>query len=114
MMNRQIKVLRLFGALVILYGLLLIRCSSDTSTLVTGDQIYRRHCITCHGIDGDLMLNGAKDLSESTLPLEARKTVIQKGRGNMLAFEKLLSADQIDSVALYTLRLYSLKDNLNK
>lgn len=67
-----------------------------------GQQIFRKHCVLCHGAKGDLKLNGAKDLGESQLSLEERVLIITKGRNVMTPFERVLSAEEIEAVARYT------------
>ena len=67
-----------------------------------GRQIFRKHCVLCHGARGDLKLNGAKDLGESQLSLEERVLIITKGRNVMTPFERVLSAEEIEAVARYT------------
>ncbi len=68
-----------------------------------GEKIFRTYCITCHGIDGKLALNGAKDLSVSEVPLEERINQVTNGKGLMTAFEGILSTEQIKAVSEYTL-----------
>ncbi|MBK8505319.1 MAG: cytochrome c [Saprospiraceae bacterium] len=67
-----------------------------------GRKIFRTYCITCHGIDGKLGLNGAKDLSISILTTEERTLQVTKGKGLMTPFEGILNADQIQQVVEYT------------
>lgn len=70
-----------------------------------GKQIFSRYCVVCHGADGKLGLNGAKDLTQSALNLEERITQIAKGKNLMTPFEELLSPAEIRAVAEYTLTL---------
>jgi cytochrome c6 len=70
-----------------------------------GLTVFRKYCVTCHGADGKLGLNGAKDLTQSVLPLEGRVTVITQGRKLMTPFGEVLSAEEINAVAAYTLTL---------
>jgi len=67
-----------------------------------GEKIFRTYCITCHGIDGKLGLNDAKDLSVSEVPLEERLLQVTKGKGLMTPFEGILSEEQIKAVVDYT------------
>lgn len=67
-----------------------------------GRQIFRTHCVLCHGAKGDLQLNGAKVLGESELTLEERILVITNGRNTMTPFSKILSPEEIEAVAKYT------------
>ena len=78
--------------------------STDNST-TTGGDIFSSNCKLCHGADGRLGLNGAKDLTISQLPLNERVNIITNGKNLMAPFGKLLTAAEIDSVAAYTLHL---------
>lgn len=99
------------GLALLLLGLLQFApaCRSDSPidpgskpAVADGKAIYRRHCVTCHGADGTLGLNGAGDLTKSVLPLEARVTQIAKGKNLMTAFEGILSSEEIRAVAAYS------------
>jgi cytochrome c6 len=70
-----------------------------------GMAVFRKYCVTCHGVDGKLGLNGARDLSQSVLSLEDRVTVITQGRKVMTPFGEVLSPEEIKAVAAYTLTL---------
>ncbi|MBL7796773.1 MAG: cytochrome c [Saprospiraceae bacterium] len=67
-----------------------------------GKAIFRKHCVTCHGADGTLGLNGAGDLTKSVLTQEARITQITKGKNLMTPFEGILSPEEIRAVAAYS------------
>jgi mono/diheme cytochrome c family protein len=70
-----------------------------------GQAIFKKYCITCHGVDGTLKLNGAKDLSISQLT-EAEKIIqITKGKNTMTPYEGILSPAEIQAVAAYTITL---------
>ncbi|MEQ1744637.1 MAG: cytochrome c [Saprospiraceae bacterium] len=79
---------------------------SDTAVLTQnapdGEAIYRKNCVTCHGIDGTLGLNGAGDLTKSALSLNARVEQITKGKNLMTAFEGVLAPEEIRAVAAFT------------
>lgn len=70
-----------------------------------GEKIFRTYCITCHGIDGKLGLNGAKDLTVSEISMEERINQVTNGKGLMTPFKDILSEDQIKQVAEYTVSL---------
>lgn len=72
-----------------------------------GMAIFRRHCIVCHGADGKLGLNGAKDLSVSARTLPERLEIITHGKNLMTPFGTILSSQEIQAVAEYTLSLKS-------
>jgi len=67
--------------------------------------IFRKYCVTCHGADGKLGLNGAKDLTLSTLTPEERINVITYGKKVMTPFNEVLTPDEIKAVAEYTQKL---------
>ncbi len=93
-------------------------CGSDSPTSATattqttdpdGRTIFRKHCVTCHGIDGKLGLNGAKDLSASTLKDEEKKLQVTVGKGAMNPFKDILSEAEIEAVVQFTNTLQSTK-----
>lgn len=69
---------------------------------VNGEEIYTASCAKCHGTDGKLNLMGAKDLSVSTMDLNARIEIIKNGSGAMTPFASMLNEEQIKAVAAYT------------
>lgn len=78
---------------------------SSPASKKTGMTIFEQNCKICHGSDGRLGLNGAKDLSKSQLSLSDRVSIITNGKNLMTPFGKILSSSEIDSVAAFTLRL---------
>ncbi len=70
--------------------------------MAEGKALYKKYCVNCHGIDGSLKINGAVDLRFSSLSLPEKIVVISKGRNVMTAFEKELSPEQIEAVAIFT------------
>ena len=75
------------------------------ASLVDGAQIFKRYCIVCHGVDGKLGVNGAKDLTVCAKTLDERIVQVTKGKNVMTPFEGILTPDQIKAVASYTLTL---------
>ncbi len=74
-----------------------------------GAELYRQHCITCHGANGRPMLPGAPDFSRPTALLMPDMTLLSKirdGRGGMPGYAGLLrDRDILDLVShLRTLR----------
>ncbi|MFN0037650.1 MAG: c-type cytochrome [Saprospiraceae bacterium] len=67
-----------------------------------GMAVFRQNCVTCHGADGTLGLNGAKDLGLSTMTLEERVNIITHGKKLMTPFGALLGPEKIRAVAEYT------------
>ena len=83
---------------------IVIACA-ESGPKADGSMVFKTHCQLCHGPDGKLGLNGAKDLSASPLTVDERVQVITKGRNTMLAYESMLSEDEIKAVAIYTSNL---------
>ncbi len=75
----------------------------ESSKLVPdGMAVFRQNCVTCHGVDGALGLNGAKDLGQSILTLEERVNIITNGKKLMTPFGSILNPEEILAVAEYT------------
>lgn len=72
---------------------------------VNGQKVYKQYCVACHGVNGGMQLNGARDLRESALSLEERISVVTNGRKLMAAYNGILTAEEIREVAAYTLSL---------
>lgn len=70
-----------------------------------GELLYRKYCVLCHGADGKKGFNGATDLTASTLGRDDRIRIIAEGKGLMTPYKELLTPDQIELVADYTLTL---------
>jgi cytochrome c6 len=68
-----------------------------------GSTVFAQYCVTCHGADGKLGLNGAKHLNLSVLSVDERVALITHGKGAMTAFSGILKPDEIRAVANYTL-----------
>lgn len=81
--------------------------ASDAPALsgLSGEEIFKKNCQVCHGADGKLGLNGAKDLTVSVVPVEERVQIITNGKNVMTPFKEVLHPDDIKSVADYTLTL---------
>ncbi len=103
---------------MLLFSLLLIvGCAGDTKKpkspkkeiksatidlTLSGEELFAKHCKLCHGIKGNLELNGAKDLKESVMTLDERIVIITNGKNAMTPFKKLLSEEEIKKVAIYS------------
>lgn len=73
--------------------------------LPDGKKIFKINCVLCHGADGKLGINQSKDLTLSTITLKEAITQITNGKGLMAAYEPILSKEEIEAVAKYTLSL---------
>ena len=68
---------------------------------VEGKQIFEDKCTLCHGSDGKLGLNGAKDLTVSQVSHTDIVSLVSNGKNSMPAFNTSLSSEQIEAVASY-------------
>jgi cytochrome c6 len=88
----------------VLFGI--VACQSGSPKKKTGFDIYRSNCITCHGANGRMGINGAKELPSSPLPVEQRIEVISNGRNSVMpSFKNTLTEAQIKLVAEYTMTM---------
>lgn len=82
----------------------------DTSTAQTDTgKLYGQKCGLCHGDDGKLSVSGAKDLTVSTLGREEVIAQITYGKGSMPPQDGILTAQQIEQLADYTISLRTKK-----
>jgi mono/diheme cytochrome c family protein len=66
-----------------------------------GAQLFSMHCSLCHGKDGGLGLNGAKDLRRSQLTAEEMKAIVLNGKGAMMPYKNALTPAEIDAVVAH-------------
>ena len=91
--------------------IMILACAGKEKTATSpddaaaGEQIYKKYCLICHGVDGKLGINGAKDITVSTLTMEERVALINTGKNLMTPFEGILTPDQMKAVATYTMNL---------
>ena len=98
-------------------ALLVLACSSGDASvelgaesgIIEGERIYRMNCTLCHGTDGKLGFNGAKDLTRSTLTKEEMITRVREGKGTMLPYKNMLSAKDIEAVVAHVRSLPKTK-----
>lgn len=85
-------------------GILVFACgsTSDGGTMdadkPVGRSIFNTNCALCHGRDGKASLNGAKDLTISTLSKPEMKAIVREGKGAMAPYKNVLSAQEIEAV----------------
>lgn len=99
------KLKYIFGFAVVTLTLMFAAACGESGPKADGASVFKTHCQLCHGPDGRLGLNGAKDFTTSPLTEDERVQVITKGRNTMLSYENILSADEIAAVAKYTMKL---------
>ncbi len=75
--------------------------SAKDIAAVDAQQKYKLVCSACHGFTGNLNVNGAKDLTKSTLPLAESVAQVYHGKGLMTPFKGLLSDAEIVAVSKY-------------
>lgn len=95
---------------LLIIGFVTIACGGkkDKSAEVSGidgAKIYKTNCVICHGEDGKLGLNNAKDLTQSKMTMDERIGNITNGKNAMTAFGSMLTKDEIKAVAAYTFKL---------
>ena len=81
------------------------KSGSEKKATVDGQTIYKKYCILCHGADGKLGLNGAKDLTASILSEPERIVIVTNGKNTMTPFKGVLTEEEIKAVVAYTLTL---------
>ena len=72
------------------------------NVLSNAKPLFIEKCAVCHGIDGKMMANGAKDLSKSEKSLVLRTHIISEGKNLMPGFKYQLSERDIQALAVYT------------
>jgi cytochrome c6 len=95
--------------ILLIFLALLYACAScgtpHAPEKVSGADLFKKHCVLCHGATGTLGLNGARDLSKSKLSREQRIEIVSNGKAAMPVFRQILSQDEIEAVAEYTFTL---------
>jgi cytochrome c6 len=76
-----------------------------TPATIAGSVVFDKNCKICHGADGSLGLNGAKDLSLSKLTAAERVNLVEHGKNIMPPFGKTLTPQEIEAVVAYTFQL---------
>ena len=95
--------------IILLPLLVLLACGSGASAELAeapkgrarGEQLFNMHCTLCHGKDGKLGLNGAKDLTVSALSREEMVARVTHGKGRMMPYKNVLTPAEIDAVVAH-------------
>lgn len=74
-----------------------------------GAQLYKMHCELCHGANGKLGFNEAKDLTASTITRAEMIAQVTNGKGKMMPYKNVLTAKEIEAVVDYTRTLGKTK-----
>lgn len=94
----------------VIIGLLLCSCGAENASqsdedTISGAKIFKTHCAICHGENGRKGFADAKILPESELSLEDRIQIVTNGKNTMMPYRNVLSEEEIEAVATYTLSL---------
>jgi len=90
-------------------------CGGDTQQdnakgdIANGKKIFETYCILCHGDNGKLQLNGAKDITVSQLSFDQRIVLVKEGKNLMTPFAEILSDTEIEDVVSYAITLKEKK-----
>lgn len=87
-------------------ALLVLACGSgempatvdESAGTSKGEQLFLSNCTLCHGRDGKLGFNGAKDLTLSTLTKAEMIALVTNGKGLMMPYKNTLTAKDIEAV----------------
>lgn len=104
--KKKNKVLATFSFFLIVVSFGLGHKSRDAKAgsqivAVNGKEIFEDKCTLCHGDNGKLGANGAKDLSVTALDHKGIVAVVSNGKNTMAAYKDVLTKEQIDAVASY-------------
>lgn len=75
--------------------------AQDDLDLVDSKLLFKKNCSICHGLKGNMKINGAKDLTKSILKLEESVAMIYFGQGLMTPFKGVLTDEEIYAIAHY-------------
>lgn len=68
---------------------------------VDAKKIFKIHCSVCHGFKGNMMINGAKDLTKSKISIEEGVAQVYFGKGLMTPYNGVLKDAELIAVAKY-------------
>lgn len=93
-----------------LFSIMLVfacKTSGNSENISEGEAVYNKHCVICHGKDGQLGAAKAKNLAQSTLSLEETMQAIRQGspQMGMPAYEKRLDVMQIKALTDHLMSL---------
>lgn len=81
---------------------LIASTEQETIDAINAKKKFKLYCTICHGIKGDLQINGAKDLTKSNISLTESVAQVYYGQGLMTPFKGILKDEEIVAVAKYT------------
>jgi cytochrome c6 len=89
------------------YSVVSVEAQPVKTTVENGKAIFQNNCIRCHGYDGKLGKQGAKNLQISKLNDSQLSAIISNGKWAMPKWKKLLTPEQLSAVATYVKTLRS-------
>lgn len=89
------------------YSVVTVEAQPVKTTVENGKTIFQNNCIRCHGHDGKLGKQGAKNLQISKLNDSQLLAIISNGKWAMPKWKKLLSPEQLSAVTTYVKTLRS-------
>lgn len=79
---------------------------STNETVLSGKELFTKHCVSCHGDDGKLGISGASDLSRTEMSANEINTLLETGRNGMPIMKEILgSKENMESVSNYVIEL---------
>ncbi|HRD52198.1 MAG TPA: c-type cytochrome [Flavobacteriales bacterium] len=100
---------------IVLLIVLAVACGSASAPspaedgALKGAQLFKMHCELCHGANGKLGFNEAKDLTASALTRAQMIAQVTNGKGKMMPYKNVLTAKEIEAVVDYTRTLGKTK-----
>lgn len=81
----------------------------STTGKLNGARIFSTNCTLCHGKDGKLGINEAKDLTFSQLSKDEMVALVSNGKGAMAPYKNVLSKAEIEAVVEHVRTLKSIE-----
>lgn len=75
--------------------------AASAQPTVQGKAIYEANCIICHGADGKMGLNGAKDITATELTDAELLNLLQNGKNSMPPYKAIYNEKELGSVIAY-------------
>lgn len=113
-------------ALIAAACLLATPTPAQAQAQISAENIYQRHCASCHGSDGSGSVKKAKALKldatrlklgrpETDIPRAALREILLEGKNDMPAFKNKLKPAEVDPLLDYTIQLgQALRGGSNK
>ena len=80
---------------------ILAEVNASSISAVDAEKIFKMHCASCHGFKGNMMVNGAKDLTKSNIDIINSVAQVYHGKGLMTPYKGLLKSEEIVAVCQY-------------